>query len=150
LGGAPAENLLQITQRNLGGIRLTNGYASSPFFDYKSKGFKVELLGEAEVGGTPAHKVSLKTKEGITFIYYLDSKTFLPIKMETGKSATMFGDYKKVDGITTARLLELPEANLKMTIEKIEINPAIDGKRFQVPEVKKDEAKTENKDSGDK
>jgi hypothetical protein len=92
--------------------------------------------------------VALKTKEDLEFIYYIDSKTYLPVKMERGRSVTMFSDYKEVDGIKAAHLLELTVSGLKMAIEKIEINPPIGGERFQLPEQKNEKDKDVNKDEG--
>lgn len=58
---------------------------------------------------------------------------------------SIFGDYKEVDGRMMAHSIEAglkgAAQRQKITIEKVEINPAIDDSRFKMPEIKKPEAK---------
>lgn len=117
-----------------------------PFIDYAKKGNKVELLGQADIEGTPAYKLKLVTKAGTESIVYLDSDSFLEIKME-GKqkvqgqeieSETTFGNYQEVDGLLFPHAIEMKPkgapAGQAITIEKIELNPTIDGDLFTMPE----------------
>ena len=68
-----------------------------PFIDYAKKGNKVELLGKADVEGTPAYKVKLTTKEGNETTVYIDAETFLEVKMEAKRK--MQG--QEIEGETT-------------------------------------------------
>jgi hypothetical protein len=128
---------------------------SSPFAGYKAKGLKAEYLGLGEYAEGKAHKVSLEYPDyAITFVYLLDSESFLPVRVETRYSGTSaeseptiaFENYKKVDGINiahawtefyTARdnneygLRNVNEGQVRNILEKIEINPTIDDVRFR-------------------
>lgn len=122
-----------------------------PMMDYKKKGNKVEYLGKVEVEGTPAYKLKVTLKNGNEQTVYLDADNYLEIKTEgkrkiQGQEAegeTVIGNYKEVDGVLFATQIEnhikgQPGAQT-FTIDKIEVNPAIDAAVFAMPEVKKAE-----------
>jgi len=127
-------------------------FGSSPFVGYKEKGLKVEYLGLVDFAEGKAHKVSLEyPDDGITLIYFLDAKSYLPAKVETRYSATedtepniAFDDYKKVNGINVAHAWtefhsargNIRAGQVQGTIQKIEINPKIADSRF-LPQVLK-------------
>jgi hypothetical protein len=48
--------------------------------DYAQKGHKVEMLGKDEADGNEYYKVKLTTKVGNDRVYFIDTKTYLPIK----------------------------------------------------------------------
>ena len=117
-----------------------------PFIDYAKKGHKVELLGKADVEGTPAYKVRLVTKDGTESTVYIDAETFLQVKTEAKRkmqgqeieSQTVFGNYQEVDGLLIPFSIEMsPKANpaqkQSITIEKAEINTALDDAIFKMP-----------------
>jgi len=120
-----------------------------PFIDYKEKGNKVELVGKEPVEGTDAYKLKATLKDGTVQYSYVDADSYLVIKEESKRTirgvereteATL-GDYKKVEGLMFPCSIETgakgDSQKQKITIEKIEINPAIDDSRFKMPEVKK-------------
>ncbi|HEV8132790.1 MAG TPA: hypothetical protein VGQ81_16205 [Acidobacteriota bacterium] len=128
-----------------------------PLVDYKEKGNQVELIGKESVEGTEAYKLKVTVKNGSVRYYYLDKDSFLEIKAESKRmvrgteveAESVMGDYKEVQGLMMPHSIEAgakgrPEKQ-KVTIEKVEINPAIDDSRFKMPEVKKPEAKPEEK-----
>ena len=122
-----------------------------PTWDYKTKGNKVELLGKADVEGTPAYKVKLTTKEGTESTIYFDADTFLEVKVEAKRkiqgqeveSETTFGNYQEVDGLLFPYAVEMKAkgapAGQSITIEKVELNPTVADDIFKMP-VKKAEA----------
>jgi len=124
---------------------------SSPFVGYKEKGLKVEYLGLGDHAEGKAHKVALEyPNDGITLIYFLDSQSFLPVKVETKYSdyktkypIIAFDDYKKVGGINvphawiefTPRVEGISgrdhsPSQIQATVQKIEINPKVSDSSF--------------------
>lgn len=123
------------------------------FFDYKKKGYKVELVGKDSWEGTEVFKIKLIKKpvmvdgspEENVDIYYFDTENFVPIASETvvkagpakGATAqTVMSDYQEVDG------LYLPftvvekfngQVNLEMIYEKVIFNVDIDDSIFVMP-----------------
>jgi outer membrane lipoprotein-sorting protein len=128
-----------------------------PLVDYKEKGNKVELVGKEPVDGTDAYKIKVTLKSGDTRYFYLDTDSFLEIKEESKRtirgtereSETSIGDYKDEGGLMLAHSMEMGQKGSpqkqQLTLEKVEINPAIDDSRFKMPEVKKPVAAAEEK-----
>jgi outer membrane lipoprotein-sorting protein len=120
-----------------------------PLIDYKDKGHKVELLGKDKAEGADCYKLRVTLKNGDVRTYYIDAENFLDVKVE-GKTMvrgtetetdTIFGDWKEVAGMMMAFSIDAGQKGApqrqKITIEKVEVNPAIDDARFKMPEVKK-------------
>ncbi|MBT8258851.1 MAG: outer membrane lipoprotein-sorting protein [Bacteroidia bacterium] len=124
-----------------------------PFFNYKDKGYQVELVGTESFEGTDAFKIKLikkpvmvdgKEEENIDFFYF-DTENFVPIAMESVvksgpakgmTSQTLMSDYQEVDG------LYLPftviekfngNVNLEMLYKTVEFNAEIDESIFVMP-----------------
>ncbi|MGI9108381.1 MAG: LolA family protein [Pyrinomonadaceae bacterium] len=122
-----------------------------PLVNYKEKGNKVELVGKEAVEGTDAYKLKVTLKNGDVRYMFLDADSFLSIKDESKRSIrgteqeteSASGDYKEVDGLVFAHSVEVgakgSSQKQKITVDKIEINPAIEDARFKMPEVKKAE-----------
>ena len=115
-----------------------------PLVDWKAKGHTVEFVGKEDFEGTEVLKLKIVLKSGETKYSYLDASTYLLLK-DTGKRKRegseidvemVFGDYKAVDGLTMAYSLESKaggQTAFQMTIEKIELNTAIDAAYFAMP-----------------
>ena len=115
--------------------------------NYKEKGHKAELVGHDSVEGTDCYKIKVTLKDGDVRYYYLDSDSYLEIKIETQSTVrgavvytdTMLGDYEQVDGVYFPFSIEAGETNspsdqhIRLTVEKIAINPNLDDNRFSVP-----------------
>jgi len=115
--------------------------------DYRDKGHKAELVGHDSVEGTDCYKIKVTLKDGDVRYYYLDVDSYLEIKIETQSTVrgavvytdTMLGDYEQVDGVYFPFSIEAGETNspsdqhIRLTVEKIEINPNLDDSRFSVP-----------------
>lgn len=116
-----------------------------PFIDYAKKGNKVELLGKADAGGSPAYKLKLTTKDGQESTVYLDVTTYLESKIEAKRkmqgqdvdTETILGNYRTVEGLmlpfsVQSKMSGTPGGQT-FTFEKAEINPAIDDAAFHMP-----------------
>jgi hypothetical protein len=121
--------------------------------NYKKLGYKATLLGKEKIEGTECYKIKLDKKtmlvEGKEIpnveYYYLDTENNVPIMVETeinsgemkGKtSQTKLSDYQEVEGVfvpysTTSGIKDGPSQAIQF--EKVEINPAVDEKKFSFP-----------------
>jgi outer membrane lipoprotein-sorting protein len=120
-----------------------------PLIDYKDKGNKVELLGKEKAEGADCYKVKVTLKSGDTRTYFIDAENFLEVKVEAKTTVrgtetegdTIIGDWKEVAGMMMPFSIDSGQkgapARQKITLEKIEVNPALDDARFKMPEIKK-------------
>jgi hypothetical protein len=129
-----------------------------PMFDYKSKGNKVEYLGKADVQGTPAYKLKVTTKDGNEQTVYLDADSYLAIKSEGKRkiqgqeveTESTIGNYKEVEGMLFPTQIDNHAKGQNgmgqtITIDKIELNPALEAASFKMPEAKKEKPAAEPK-----
>ncbi len=123
-----------------------------PLVDYKDKGHKVEYLGKEEMEGSPVYKLKVTLKNGNIQTIFLDADSFLALKQTSKRvvrgteveTEMTLGDYKEEGGVMMPHSMEVgakgrPEKQ-KLTIEKVEINPAIDDSKFKMPEKKAEPA----------
>jgi len=117
-----------------------------PLVDYKEKGSKVEYLGHDLVDGDDAYRLKLTLLNGDIIYYYLDPDTCLEIRTEklqfirgsVRQSSTDLGSYKLVEGVYFPFSMERwnkqnPGARVKITIDKIEANDALNTAEFKMP-----------------
>jgi outer membrane lipoprotein-sorting protein len=114
---------------------------------YEEKGHTIELLGEEDVDGTPAYKIQVNRADGNVDTVYLDVEYFIEFKTVSKRSmqgmeieaATVMGDYKEVEGLMFPHSMEVSMGDQPpmqvITLDTIEINPAIDDDRFAMPDV---------------
>jgi outer membrane lipoprotein-sorting protein len=115
------------------------------FIDYKRKGHTVTFEKKDIVDGKSCIVIKLVRRSGDIETYYFDEQTYaLVMKVSPSKNIemqgailnTLYSDYRNVDGIKIP-LKSLSKSNdqliLEVTIEKAEINVAIDDKEFQPP-----------------
>jgi outer membrane lipoprotein-sorting protein len=114
---------------------------------YKEKGYKVELVGEEDLDGTPVHHLRVTgldfAKDAAAEIY-LDSKTFLDSKM-TVKGAVdttkfemdqYFTDYRDVAGCLMAHSVEVKSGGQTVSsviMDKVEVNIPLADSLFMFP-----------------
>jgi outer membrane lipoprotein-sorting protein len=119
-----------------------------PLVDYKAKGHQVELLGKEKVQGKDAFKLKVTRKNSNAEYYFLDARSHLPVRVEGKRTVRgtdiegegTIGDYKEAGGFLWPHSIQngakgMPDKQV-ITIEKIEINPAIDDARFEMPAAK--------------
>lgn len=127
-----------------------------PLVDYKDKGHTVELIGKEDLEGTPVHKLKLTLKNGDVRTIYIDAENYLELRV-TSKRKTpggeievdqYFGNYKPVNGIVFPFSLETKvkgETVNQITIDKMEMDVAIDDSLFKMPAKSQDKPKTDEK-----
>ena len=116
-----------------------------PLVDWKAKGHQVELVGKDKVEGSDAWKVKVLLKSGDVEHIYLDAETYLPIKSESKRTIrgseteveSTIGDYKEAGGVLWPHSIQSgakgrPEKQ-SLTVDAIEVNPAIDDAKFKMP-----------------
>src|SRR5712675_3637852 len=123
-----------------------------PLVDYKEKGHKAELVGHDSVEGTDCYKIKLSMKNGDVRYYYLDTDSFLELKLEIQttirgalqESEVYYGDYEKVNGVYYPFAVEQAakgsSSRAQISVEKVEQNVPMDDAHFSVP-VSKPQAK---------
>ncbi len=123
-----------------------------PLVDYKEKGHRAELVGHDSVEGTDCYKIKLNMKNGDVRYYYLDTDSFLELKLEIQttirgalqESEIYYGDYEKVNGVYYPFSVEQApkgsSSRSQISVEKVEQNVPIDDAHFSVP-ASKPEAK---------
>jgi len=121
-----------------------------PLVDYKEKGHTVELLGKEQVEGADAYKLKVTLKGGDVRTIYLDSETYLEVKVESKRMVrgtevegeAYLSNYKEEEGMMMAHVMEQAQKGSpnrqKFVIEKVEINPVVDDKIFSMSSVATD------------
>ena len=126
-----------------------------PFLNYKSRGFKVELLGKETVDGSETFKLKLtkrpvkvdgKDEENIVY-YYFDTENFVQIMSETeiksGQGKGMIAQVKYSDYQEVSNGMMMPfsltqsakggPSQPPLTITAIELNPKVNAAEFTLP-----------------
>jgi hypothetical protein len=119
-----------------------------PLVDYAVKGTKVELAGVEAVAGHPAYKLKLTMKGGDTQNIWIDSQSFLDVKVE-GIPRRMDGkmhkvwvlqrDFRSVQGLQIPFVCETvvegyPQTHA-LTLQSVAVNGALDDARFSKPQM---------------
>ena len=119
-----------------------------PLVDYGAKGSQVALEGVEPVDGHDAYKLKLTLRNGDAQHIWIDSKSFLDVKVEglprrmDGKMRAVWinqRDFRSVHGVMVPYLYETAnEGNPrthKMVVEAVEVNRTLDDARFAKPQV---------------
>jgi len=127
---------------------IVDGDIDGPLVDYKEKGHKAELVGHDSMEGTDCFKIKLSMKNGDTRYYYLDTDSYLELKIEVQttirgalqESEMYYGDYEQVNGIYYPFAVEQAQkgssSRQQFSVEKIEQNVDLDDARFAMPTAK--------------
>lgn len=118
------------------------------FFDYKSKGHKIELDGKEEIEGTECNKLKLTKKNGDVEYLFFDTESNVLLMQRTtvkrgpGKGTqidTYMSDYKEVDGLMMPHAMtqKMGPNKFVINIEKITTNTKLDNKIFAYPTTEK-------------
>jgi hypothetical protein len=138
MNGFQGQSALQpMSQEDLK-TKVDNLDLQDQLIDYAPKGHKVEMLGKDEADGNEYYKLKLTTKAGNDKVYFIDTKTYLPYKVENTmnvsgqevKAEMKFLDYQTLEnGIKMAFKQEI--GPMMMVSKKITINPVIDESIFK-------------------
>jgi hypothetical protein len=124
---------------------ITDADIDGQLVDYRNKDHRAELEGHDSVEGTDCYKIKLMLSNGDVRYFYIDTDSFLELKIETQRnirgtvqySETYYGDYEEVNGIYFPFAMEVGEKGstdrTKFTIEKVELNVPLKATLFTVP-----------------
>jgi hypothetical protein len=119
-----------------------------PLINYKEKGHKAELLGHDSMEGTDCFKIKLNMKNGDVRYYYVDSDSYLELKIEIQttirgalqESEVYYGDYEQVNGIYYPFVVEQApkgsSSRSQISVKKIEQNVKLEDGSFSMPTTK--------------
>lgn len=113
-------------------------------WNWKEKGFTVTYEGKEDMEGTSCFKIKLVTKEGDSFLYYLDADSYIMIKSTTKvkvmgnetEADTYYSNYMQVEGLAVPGKIESKmngQVMMTMVIEKVEINTDLNDSLFEKP-----------------
>src|SRR5438067_3585488 len=131
---------------------IVDGDIDGPLVDYKEKGHKAELVGHDSMEGTDCFKIKLSMKNGDVRYYYLDTDSYLELKVEVQttirdalqESELYYGDYEQANGIYYPLAVEQAHkgssSRAQFSVEKIEQNIPLEDAHFAMP-VSKPETK---------
>jgi hypothetical protein len=124
----------------------TQDELDGPLLDYAAKGSKLELEGTELVEGKANYRLKVTTKAGVERHVWVDGQTFLESKIEgnphrfDGKVRgvqSYLGDYRSVDGLMipfeSETRLDGVKVSHKLTLETVDVNPAIEDSAFAKP-----------------
>jgi len=127
---------------------IVDGDIDGPLVDYKEKGHLAELVGHDSMEGTDCYKIKLSMKNGDIRYYYLDTDSYLELKVEIQttirgalqESELYYGDYEQVNGIYYPFAVEQAQkgssSRQQFSVEKIEQNVDLDDSLFTMPAAK--------------
>jgi hypothetical protein len=116
-----------------------------PLVDYRAKGHKVELVGKARIGGREAWEIRVTRRAGGVERHFLDASSGLPVRVETKRvvrgaeveGESEIGDYREAGGLLWPFSIRSGARGRSerqtLTVETIEVNPALDDARFRMP-----------------
>jgi outer membrane lipoprotein-sorting protein len=117
-----------------------------PLLDYAAKGTKVAFEAVETVDGHDAYKLKLTMKNGSTTHMWIDTQSFLDVKVEgvprrmDGRMHTVWvtqRDFRSVQGVKVPFVLETSVDGYrdthKMVLDKVAVNPQLSDARFTKP-----------------
>jgi outer membrane lipoprotein-sorting protein len=119
----------------------------NPLVVFREKGYKLELLGKEDLEGAAAFKLKLVRADGGEIFFYLDAASGLELKsamsLKSGEADSLaeiiYGDFRDVGGYLLPFSVENKldgKTGIKMTLDTIEVNPAMEDSLFTMPEAK--------------
>ncbi len=115
-------------------------YIGGPFYNYATKGTKIELQGKE--GG--AYKIKVTTSDSVEATYYIDLATYYITKLvrkgvmqgQEVEVTINFSDYQKTDfGFVVPHTIATDMGNFQLSasVKKVIINKEVDPKIFDIP-----------------
>lgn len=115
-------------------------------WNWKEKGYTVTLDGKEDMEGTSCFKIKLVTKEGDSFMYYIDSDSYIMIRSTTKmkvlgnetETDTYYSNYRQQDGLAIPGKIETKmngQLMITIVIDKFEVNIDLNDSLFEKPAV---------------
>ena len=116
-----------------------------PLVGWKGKGHRVTLVGRESFDGREVFRLETTLADGTVRHDLIDSESHLLLRTEAKRlvrgrlrdTAVTFGDYREVGGVQFAHSIEVTAEGapnqIQVEVEQVEINPALDADRFQMP-----------------
>jgi len=116
------------------------------FYNYKEKGYTVELIEKKTVDDIETYVLKLTRPNGDIITYYIDAENYVLLKSESKikmqgvetESETIFSNYKYVNDILIAFSMETKmngQTAMQMVFDEITYNVDIPDSMFEMPEV---------------
>jgi hypothetical protein len=115
-----------------------------PLMDYKEKGFTATYVGEEDVEGTPAYRISLDNNDGMIMDFFLDKEFYLTILQQTNMTVdgnamttmTYMSDFQEVEGMVMPYSVETRMGGTvvsQIMFKTVVLNGDIDDAIFAMP-----------------
>jgi|ERR1035437_1520317 outer membrane lipoprotein-sorting protein len=113
-------------------------------WNWKEKGYTVTLDGKEDMEGTSCYKIKLTTKDDDSFIFYIDSDSYIMIRSNTkikvmgneSESDTYYSNYIQVEGLAIPGKIETKmngQVAATIVIDKVELNIDLADSLFEKP-----------------
>lgn len=113
-------------------------------WNWKEKGYTVTYEGKEDIEGTSCFKIRIVTKEGDSFIYFVDVDSFLMIKSTTKvkvmgnetESDTYYSNYSQLEGMAVPGKIETKmngQVMMTLVVEKVEFDTDLPDSLFEKP-----------------
>jgi outer membrane lipoprotein-sorting protein len=113
-------------------------------WNWKEKGYTVTLDGKEDMEGTSCYKIKLITKDDDSFIFYIDSDSYIMIRSNTkikvmgneSESDTYYSNYIQVEGLAVPGKIETKmngQLAGTIVIDKVELNIDLADSLFEKP-----------------
>ena len=138
-GGSP-----QTLTGSAANMAMDSADLEGPLVDYQQKGHTIELVGNETLDGKRVHHLKITRKTGTIQHLYIDAESGFErktvIALEQGEKKVdleiLLGEFKPVEGLmmpsTTRQLMNGNEV-AHVTVDKVELNPAIEDSLFKMP-----------------
>lgn len=141
--GSTSAEVMPDAQYKAGKDQITIG---APFINYAMNGYKIELVGNEQVGTVNAYKVKFTSPDSISSVYYFDPATNYMIKsvqqseMQGQKTniAITYSDFRQVEGYAIPYKMDMDIADgqftMGMQVTKVELNKPVNDSIFTKPQ----------------
>lgn len=135
---------MPMTEEQIDRMKIQADY-DGMFYNYKDKGYTVELLGTEPVDDIETYALQLTRPNGDIITSYIDAENYVILKTKTKmkmqgvetEAETIFSNYKYVDDILAPFSLETKmngETVMQMVFDEINYNTEMDDSIFKMPQ----------------
>ena len=137
-----AGNVMEMPEDRVNSVKSQSSTPTDAFIGLlNNDSIKIEKVGKARIEGVTAYNLKITDADGTVSNMYINTNTYLPVKMKTSKSETgdvevFFKNYKEFDGVKmpTKMIVKMQGMEITMEIKDFKINPTMDDSLFSKPE----------------